>query len=91
MQGETKHRSPTRSESPGTTGGLILSGIFYVKEGRSHMAKQVTAQEAKRAPVQVMVTEAVREQVEQIARREDVSLSEIGRRAIEKYVEAEHA
>jgi predicted transcriptional regulator len=55
------------------------------------MAKLVAPKDAKRAPVIVMTTPALRAKVEQLARHEDVSLSEIGRRALEQYLETADA
>lgn len=51
------------------------------------MPKKVAPQDRKQAPVISMVPNRIREQVEQIAERDGVSLSEIGRRAIEAYVQ----
>lgn len=51
------------------------------------MAKRVPVQERKTAPVITMLPLHVREQVERIAERERVSLSEIARRAVLRYVD----
>lgn len=51
------------------------------------MAKRVPVQERKTAPVITMLPLHVREQVERLAERERVSLSEIARRAVTSYVE----
>jgi hypothetical protein len=49
--------------------------------------KPIPAEQRKTAPVIAMVPSGLREQVEQIARREQVSISEVGRRALSEYVE----
>jgi len=62
-----------------------------VKAITASRARMLAKQERRREPIQALVTEATRERVEQIARKENVSMSEIGRRAIEKFVEAEES
>lgn len=51
------------------------------------MAKKVAVEDRKTAPVITMLPLRVREQVERLAERERVSLSEIARRAVTRYVE----
>lgn len=51
------------------------------------MPKKVTVQDRKTAPVLItMLPQRIRDQVERLAERERVSLSEIGRRAVTQYV-----
>lgn len=45
------------------------------------------AVQERKTPVISMVPISVREQVEQIAQRERVSVSEVGRRAIQEYLQ----
>jgi hypothetical protein len=50
------------------------------------MRKRLGTQDRKLAPVITMLPLKVREQIESIAARDKVSLSEVGRRAFEQYV-----
>ena len=50
------------------------------------MAKRIAVQERKTAPVITMLPLHVREQVERLAEKEHVSLSEIARRAVLEFV-----
>jgi hypothetical protein len=50
------------------------------------MPKRVAQQDRKTSPVITMLPLRLREQLEELARRRNVSLSEIGRQAITQYV-----
>jgi hypothetical protein len=49
------------------------------------MAKRVSPENRKNSPVITMLPQRLREQMELLADAERVSLSEIGRRAVEQY------
>ena len=51
------------------------------------MGRKVKAQDRKTAPVITMLPLKVREQVERLAEKDKVSLSEIARRAVTQYIE----
>jgi hypothetical protein len=53
--------------------------------------KIVPLEERLKTPVISMVPLIVREQLEDLARADKVSLSEIGRRALQAFVEKQHA
>jgi hypothetical protein len=51
------------------------------------MPKRRSAETRKSVPLMSMVTEKLRQQVETLADRQKVTLSELGRRALQEYVE----
>ncbi|MDP9178631.1 MAG: hypothetical protein M3O61_13195 [Gemmatimonadota bacterium] len=53
------------------------------------MAKTIRLEDRLKTPVITQVPLRVREQMEKMARQRKVSLSEIGRRALQAYVEKE--
>ena len=74
------------TKEPGTDSKTRpVSGFVFLWEMKT-MAKKVAVQDRKTAPVISMVPPKLREQVERLAEKGSVSISEIGRRALQEYV-----